>query len=89
MTDSYIPAFTEITKKKKRIRKRYPRPAMVRFTTEEAKIILMAMNYSKNRDVFVNEGTEAEGVAYGVVRKLKHRIEAERVKRNKVIVGGD
>jgi hypothetical protein len=69
--------------KPKRERKKYPRPSMVRFTTDEAKVILMAMNYSKNREVFLNEGDRTERVAYGIVTKLKHRIEAERQKKDK------
>jgi hypothetical protein len=69
-----------------------PRETTVRFNTDEAKLILMAMSYAKNREVFINEGTEAVSVAYGVMAKLKYRIEAERVKKDKVIVsevGGD
>jgi len=63
-----------------------PRETTVRFNTEEAKLILMAMTYAKNREVFINEGAGAVGIAYGVVAKLKHRIEAERVKKDKVMV---
>lgn len=71
-----------------------PRETTVRFTTEEAKVILMAMNYARNRDVFVNEGDDAVTRAYGIMAKLKHRIESEREKKDKVlasvaVVGGD
>lgn len=70
--------------KVKKPRKKYPRATTVRFDTEEAKLILMAMNYAKNRDLFVNEGESAVRVAYAVMAKLKHRIDAEREKKGYV-----
>lgn len=63
-----------------------PRETTVRFTTDEAKIILMAMNYAANRDVFVNEGMGVTQSAGTIIGKLKDRIEKERAKKDKVIV---
>jgi hypothetical protein len=69
-----------------------PRETTARFTTDECKIILMAMNYSKSRDLFLHEGDDTVSRAYGIVAKLKFRIEEERKKKDKVIaisIGGE
>lgn len=68
------------------MKEKKPRPTMARFTTEECKVILMAMNYSKNREVFIHEGTEVVSRAYGVMAKLKYRIDEENKKKNKILL---
>jgi hypothetical protein len=71
----------------KKPRKKYPRQTTVRFNTEEAKVILMAMNYAKNRgDIFTHEGPDSVFKAYSIMAKLKFRIEEERKKRDKILV---
>lgn len=70
-----------------RVRKSYSRPTTVRFTTDEARVILMAMHYAKHHQVFVNEGEYAVGRSYEIISKLKHRIEQERIKNENS--GGD
>ena len=72
--------------KRKRKRKKYIRPTTARFDTEECKLILMAMSYSANRDMFINEGGGAVQKAGRIIGKLKDRIERERVKKDKVVV---
>jgi hypothetical protein len=63
-----------------------PRETTVRFTTDEAKILLMGMNYAANRYVFVSEGMDITQRAGAIIGKLKDRIEKERAKKDKVVV---
>jgi hypothetical protein len=85
--------FEEVTKlTRRKPRKKYPRETTVRFTTDEAKILLMGMNYAANRHVFVSEGMDITQKAGAIMGKLKDRIEKERAKKDKVLVsvaGGD
>jgi len=70
----------------KKPRKQYPRPTTVRFTTDEAKLIYMAMNYAAGRDLFTNEGMPAVRSAGIIIGKLKFRIDEERKKKDKIMM---
>jgi hypothetical protein len=72
--------------KEKKERKKYERPTTVRFTTDEAKVLLMGMNYAVNRDIFSYEGVDTIQKAGKIINRLKDRIEKERQKKDKVVV---
>ena len=72
--------------------KKEERPTTARFDTDECKLLLMAMNYAIGRELFIHEGMTSVQTAGRIVSKLKHRIETERSKRDRVLasitVGG-
>lgn len=65
------------------MKEKKPRETTVRFSTEEAKVLLMGMNYAVNREVFTYEGIDTIQKAGRIINRLKDRIERERQKKNK------